>query len=328
MLADLAVYKHVDGLPLQRIRKILARSGADLPVQTLNRWEEFGHTLSMPVIRGIQNQALCADAIVLDDTGLRVRDPSAEFGIRRGHIWVFVALKFDPGGDLSKTEEWVCYLYAPTWHARYPEAFLKNYSGPLHGDAYRGYDRIAGTETGKVKNIVAGCSMHARRPFVRALELRDSLSGFFVEGFKDLYVIEARAKQENLRAADRLQLRQEQSVPIWERMRTRADELRSLPLSKPMREGVTYLENQWPKLRVHRDRRTARDRHGCRRAPAAPRRHWETRLALRWLAEGRRPHRRHALARLDRRSRCHRSRTLPREHLPQNRRRLAPEPPP
>jgi len=250
MLAALAVYKHVDGLPLQRIRKILARSGVDLAVQTLNRWEGFGHTLSMPVVQAIQEQARNADAIVLDDTGLRVRDRSAELGIRRGHIWVFVALKFDPGGDLRKTEEWVCYLYAPTWQARYPEAFLGDYSGPLHGDAYRGYDRIAGANKGEVKNLVAGCSMHARRPFVRALQLRDSLAAFFVDGFRDLYAIEDQAKQQNLGATDRLQLRQEKSLPIWERMRTRADELQSLPLSKPMREGITYLENQWPKLRV------------------------------------------------------------------------------
>lgn len=250
MLSALAIYKHVDGLPLQRIRKILARSGADLAVQTLNRWEEFGRTLATPVIHAIRDLVPGADAIVLDDTGLRVRDPSVEHGIRRGHIWVFVALKFDPGGDLSKTEEWVYYIYAPTWHARYPEAFLKDFRGLLHGDGYRGYDSIAGTEKGEVKNLVAGCSMHARRPFVRALELSDSLAGFFVEGFKELFAVEAFAKTENLRAADRLQLRTQQSLPIWERMRTRADELRSLPLSKPMREGVSYLENQWPKLRV------------------------------------------------------------------------------
>lgn len=250
MLSALAIYKHVDGLPLQRIRKILTRSGADLAVQTLNRWEEFGRTLSMPVIRAIRGQVLDADAIVLDDTGLRVRDPSAEHGIRRGHIWVFVALKFDPGGDLSKTEEWVYYIYAPTWHARYPEEFLRDFRGPLQGDGYRGYDVIAGTEKGEAKNLVAGCSMHARRPFVRALELRDSLAGLFVDGFKALFAVEARAKKDNLRAADRLALRKQESLPIWERMHTRANQLRSLPLSKPMREGVSYLENQWPKLRV------------------------------------------------------------------------------
>jgi transposase len=250
MLAALAVGKLVDGLPLHRIQRSFARHGLDLPVQTLNRWEGFGYTLAQPVIDGIRDGVLGADSINLDDTGLRVRERDTHPGISRGHVWVLVGRYYDPGGDLSQTIELVYYFYAPTWEAKYPEELLQHCTATLQGDAYRGYDRICASQGGEVKNLLAGCAMHARRPFSRALELRDPLAAFFIEQFQTVYRIEAQAKERGLRAPERLALRQEHSRPILERMRERAEELDPLPLSTPMREGVRYLKNQWDKLLV------------------------------------------------------------------------------
>ncbi|HEX9642185.1 MAG TPA: transposase, partial [Candidatus Krumholzibacteria bacterium] len=114
LLAALATHKTVDGLPLNRTRKIFARSGLDIPMQTLNRWEGYAHQLLAPVIALIRLMVLGADTINLDDTGLRVRDATLKRTTRRGHLWVFVGRKYDPGGDLSLTREFVFYLYAPT----------------------------------------------------------------------------------------------------------------------------------------------------------------------------------------------------------------------
>ena len=250
LLAALAVQKHVDGLPLHRSQRIFTRAGLDMPVQTLNRWEHYAHELAQPLIDRIRAGVLASDTINLDDTGLRVRDATSEHGAWRGHIWVFVGRTYDPGGDLTQTLEQVFYLYAPTWHAKYPEEFLQRYTGVLQGDAYRGYDRIAGSEKAEVKNLLAGCMMHARRPFVRAHQLGDPLAASFLAEIGALYRIEAQAKQDGLRAKARLELRKEQGLPILERMRSRAADLAPLPLSKGMQEGVRYLENQWEKLRV------------------------------------------------------------------------------
>jgi transposase len=250
MLAALTVNKLVDRLPLHGTQRMFARHGPDLPVQTLNRWEGYGYTLSFPVIGAIRRGVLGADTINLDDTGLRVRDRGVETGITRGHVWVFVGRYYDPGGDLSKTVELVYYFYAPTWEARYPEEFLKGCKAVLQGDAYRGYDRISEPKAGEVKNLLAGCCMHARRPFARALEMRDPLAPFFIGEFQALYRVEAQAKERALTVSQRLELRQEHSRPILERIRSRAEELDPLPLTTPMREGVRYLQNQWERLLV------------------------------------------------------------------------------
>ena len=251
MLSALVVNKTVDGLPLQRSRKILARAGLDIPVRTLNRWELFGHQILEPLIRRIERKVFEADVINLDDTGLRVRDPTMKGDTARGHIWVFVGSKFDPGGDLAKTEEFVFYLYADTWEAKHPEAFLSGCQAVLQGDAYRGYERIASNNRGDgIGKLLAGCCMHARRPFIQALESNIEAAAFFVERFQRIYRVEAKAKERGLTADQRLELRLNESLPLMNEIRDHALELSSLPLLKPMKSGVTYLVNQWDKLIV------------------------------------------------------------------------------
>lgn len=251
MLSALVVNKTVDGLPLQRTRKIFKRAGLDLPVRTLNRWEGYARDLLEPIIELVRKKVLDADVINLDDTGLRVRDPSIKRDTAKGHIWVFVGRKFDPGGDLSKTREFVFYLYADTWEAKHPETFLSGSRAALQGDAYRGYERIASGERGDhVEKLLAGCCMHARRPFVQALEVGDPAAPFFVEGFQRLYKIEDRAKKDKLVANDRLALRRAESLPVLEDIYGRAHELSNVPLLKPMKTGITYFVNQWEKLKV------------------------------------------------------------------------------
>ena len=192
-----------------------------------------------------------AGTINLDDTPIRVRDPDRERGIFAGHIWCFVGKNYDPGGDLRKTIEQVVYTFAPTWEAKYPEDFLAGSKAALQGDAYRGYERIASANEGdRIERLLAGCAMHARRPFVQAFEAGDPLAPFFVDGFRVVYRIEARAREDNLTAHERLDRRRRESLPIMTRMLGRANELLPLPLAKPMKNGVTYLINQFEKLVV------------------------------------------------------------------------------
>lgn len=251
MLSALTVNKAVDGLPLNRTRKIFIRAGLDIALQTLNRWEGYAFKLLEPLILLLRGAVLAADTINLDDTGLRVLDPTAPEGVLKGHVWVFVGRKYDPGGDLEKTLETVFYLYAPTWHASHPEQFLHGCTATLQGDAYRGYERIASGEQGDaVGKLLAGCCMHARRPFVQALESKDPGAIFFVQRFQQLYLIETEARAAKLRADDRLQLRKDRSIPILNEIRERAEQLEALPLISPMKQGVGYLLNQWDKLLV------------------------------------------------------------------------------
>lgn len=248
LLATLAINKVVDGLPLHRTRRAFGRLGVQIPVQTLNRWEDRAYELAEPVAKRIASLVQCADLINLDDTSLRVRDPAIRGETRHGHIWVFAARKFDPGGDLRKTAVFIYYLYAPTWEAKYPQKFLLNSTAILQGDAYAGYGSIAAPRAAAPKNILVGCMMHARRGFFEAMQAGDPAAFFFIERFQRIYEIEGEAKTAQLTASARLELRRERSLPLLQEMRNRLDDIRGVPAIKPMRDAARYLRNQWPKL--------------------------------------------------------------------------------
>jgi hypothetical protein len=62
MHATLTTNKAVDGLLLNRTQKIFWRSGLDIPIQTLNRWEGYSHQLLGPFTIGWpsrRTQRLC-----------------------------------------------------------------------------------------------------------------------------------------------------------------------------------------------------------------------------------------------------------------------------
>ncbi len=121
----------------------------------------------------------------------------------------------------------------------------------LQGDAYRGYDQIVSPYRGDMlEKLLAGCCMHARRPFHQAHILKDPSADFFVEGFRRIYQVEAQARAKSLKVDQRLELRQEVSLPIMEAMKAKAAALVDVPLIKPMKQGVTYFLNQWERLIV------------------------------------------------------------------------------
>ncbi len=251
LLAALITNKTVDGLPLRRTQKIFRRAGGDFAISTLSRWESFGHEILKPLCHRITELVRKSDMIHLDDTSIRVRDRDVEGGVVNGKMWVFVGRYFDPGGDLSKTLTYVAYQYAPTWEAEHPEKWLRDSKAMLQGDAYRGYERIADANRGdKVGRLLAGCCMHARRPFVQALEFGDTAARPFVDAFQRIYRIEAQCKEHALLAPQRLERRRTQSLPIMEEILEHAEALKPMPLLKPMKQGVTYFINQWDKLRL------------------------------------------------------------------------------
>ena len=168
---------------------------------------------------------LSADTVNLDDTGLRVKHEKTKGGVIKAKIWVFIGRKYAPDGDVRKTQEFSFFLYTPTWEAKYPEEFLMGASVTLQGDAYRGYERIASEHAGDgLGKLLAGCLMHARRPFHQAFECDDPLASFFIERIQAIYKIERQAKDRALTIPQRLQLRREHALPIFEQIK-QADKL-------------------------------------------------------------------------------------------------------
>ena len=245
LLAKIVTNKAVDIIPLNRTQKRFKSDGFDVSVQNLCRWEEGARQMLQPLVDRIAQKVKDADLIMLDDTNLKVRRKDAQNGIIKGRLWTFIGRYFDPGGDLKKTQEYTYYMYAPNWSTEHPEQYLYGSSAMLQGDGYKGYERIACEYMGDcVGKILSGCMMHGRRRFYEAYEYGDPLASFFIQRFQQIYRIEAVAKEKDLTVEQRRQLRQENSLLIFQEILSKAQDMQHLSLSRVMRDAIRYLLNQ------------------------------------------------------------------------------------
>jgi hypothetical protein len=89
-----------------------------------------------------------------------------------------------------------------------PKEFLKDYTQVLLADAYGGYNGVvAGNAITR-----AGCWSHARRKFVEAEKSAPEIAREAVARIDALFAVERQAK--DVTVAERLELRQKQSVPV------------------------------------------------------------------------------------------------------------------
>lgn len=174
----------------------------------------------------------------VDDTPVRVLDPAHEKGIKRGHIWSLVS------------DEAVAYVYTPDWSGGPIQQLLKDFDGVLQSDGYKGLDALFNKRKGAPKR--AGCMAHARRYFVRALELGDARAAIALSLIRKLYKLEAKATEEKMDAAARLQLRQAESVPVMEQLEKELVRLGGqAPPKSPLGKAVGYAVRQWKTLQTY-----------------------------------------------------------------------------
>ena len=154
--------------------------------------------------------------------------------IRKGYLWVYI--------DVDKN---VAFDYTPTRAREGPVEFLGDYSGYIQADAYAGYDAVF--EKGFATEV--GCWAHGRRKFYDAKDTDPARGHEMLALIRQLYQIEAQAKEQQLDAVGVKALRQEYSKPILDKIEQRLAmfSLEVLPKS-PMAEAVGYARGQWQAL--------------------------------------------------------------------------------
>jgi hypothetical protein len=141
---------------------------------------------------------------------------------------------------------------------------LETFRGILLGDCYSGYVNIEQVTGGRIE--FSACVAHGRRKVFLSREQCPALSSPLLALLGELYDIEDRGRL--LSDAQRLVLRQQESVPVMARLRAVLDsELARgvLPKSK-FGQALSYLRNHWPAFQVFlRDGRVAIDNNDAER---------------------------------------------------------------
>lgn len=242
LLGHVVTSKFDHSQPLYRQSDIFQQSGIHIPDSTLGDWNAFALDVMRPIAMLIGQVALSSSYINLDDTGFRVLDKKHPKGVKRGHLWGVVA-----------DQRYVYLHYSPDWKAEHPAELLRNFKGFIQVDAYRGYN----VETGPPDDphlVVPedrrlGCAMHVRRPFEQAADGGDARGAIAVAYFRKLYDIERACKEEGLSPDDRLQRRQEQSIPILRDLYDWIDLIHpTLVPGTPLYKATTYARGQRPYL--------------------------------------------------------------------------------
>ena len=237
LLANLLVEKFQDSMPLYRQAQGYERYGVSLSESTLGDWAAFGCDVLEPVAKRVGQLIVREDYVQADDTGLKVLDRDHVNGVKRGHMWAFVA------GRL------VAFHYAPDWTAERASDFLRGFRGRLQGDGYAGFEEMLEPPEGEPPEIDEdrrlGCGMHVRRKFEEAATAGDARGAIALAFIKKLYRIEEACKADGLEPVARHARRQAESIPILDDLYRWIHELEPTVVPKtPIQKAVGYAINQ------------------------------------------------------------------------------------
>ena len=237
LLAQVAVSKYGDHLPLHRQEEIFQRQGVELSRQTMSDWMRECAGVVMPVFERMKQLVLSSKAVQTDDTPVPVLDLELPH-TRTGRIWTYV-------GD--QDHPYTVYDYTPTRNRDGPEEFLKDYRGYLQADAYSGYDALYQKPEGGLTEVA--CWAHARRYFYEAQSSDIMRAMVMIAYARLLYDVEREAREQNLRGDERRALRQAKAKPILEDIQAYLEKQRPQVLPKsPIGQAISYTLSNWKAL--------------------------------------------------------------------------------
>jgi transposase len=245
LLAMLLTVKYVDGLPLTRFAKVLARHGVTVPDQTLARWVIGCANLLQPLHNLLRDSLQEGPYIHMDETVVQVLQEKDKSPTSQSYMWV------QAGGKAG--QKVVLFDYAPSRAGSVPRRLLQDYAGYLMSDAYAGYAQFD-----QSKDIIRlGCWAHVRRRFMDAIKVQPKgkrgRANDAVELIGKLYRIERDTK--NSSDAERHLARQQHSLPILAQLQNWLAKTRPEVTPKSaLGTAISYMADCWPTLTRYTER--------------------------------------------------------------------------
>lgn len=215
LLAQVAINKYADHLPLYRQEAIFARHGVELSRSTLAEWIGVIGLRLQPLVDALQRTLLTSPVVHADETPVRQLAPGtgktqrAYLFAYAGHGWPSGAGAGGAGAARNRSAKpIIVFDYCPGRAGRYAASFLGDWRGALMVDDYAGYKKLFGPRITEL-----GCWAHARRKFFDAHKASNSDEAQqALERIAKLYAIEAKLR--DLDDAARTRERQRLSTPL------------------------------------------------------------------------------------------------------------------
>ena len=131
-MAQVAVSKCADSLPLYRQAKAYRRAGVQVNDSTLGDLFHRTAEIVEPLYQRLLRLAAEMEIVLADETTVRVQ---AKGKTRTAWLWDFIAR------DVAD-KEIIAYVFSPSRSGETPERVLAGTAGKLVADAYKGYDKV------------------------------------------------------------------------------------------------------------------------------------------------------------------------------------------
>jgi transposase len=161
LLAQIAVAKYADGLPLYRQEAIYARDGVELDRSLMAQWMgHVGFELE-PLADAILNHVKQGERVFADETTLPTLAPGSG-KVKTAWLWAYARDDRPFGGSGPPM---VAYRFEDSRSGDCVARHLAGYRGILQVDGYAAYNRLA--KPARTNDVVqlAGCWAHVRRKF-------------------------------------------------------------------------------------------------------------------------------------------------------------------
>jgi len=201
LLAQVAVAKHDDHLPLYRQEEIYARSGVHIARSSMAQWIGVCGVRLKPLAEALQAFVLGHAVVHADETPVALLAPGRG-KTKKAYVWVYRTTNF-------VAQRAVLFDFCTSRSGEHPQRVLQDFKGTLVTDDFSGYHKLQrqGAMTGAL------CMAHARRKLFEAHKLNGSqIAGEAVALIAKLYEVERDARE--LEPAARLELRQRRAKPI------------------------------------------------------------------------------------------------------------------
>jgi transposase len=166
LLAQIAVSKHSEHMPLNRQAVVMARHGVPIDRSVLADWMGRTGALIAPVVDHMAEKLLAGSTrLYVDETTAPVLDPGRG-ATKTSYLW---AVLRDERGWNGPAPPGVVFHYRPGRKGEYAAEILTGFNGTIQVDAYGGYTHLATPKrTGGDPLRLAFCWAHGRRKLIKA----------------------------------------------------------------------------------------------------------------------------------------------------------------
>jgi transposase len=235
-MAQVAVSKCADSLPLYRQAKAYRRAGVQVDDSTLGDLFHRDAEIVQPLYERLLEFVAEKEIVLADETTQRVQ---AKGNTRTAWLWSFIARD-------QAEKEMIAYVFSRSRSGETPVRVLADTMGKLLVDGYSGYNKVT-LPGGRMR---AGCLAHLRRKFFDAQSAAPDAAKCAMDFILEVYKVERAALDNDLLGTpEHLEMRQSRSRAVMDEFKAwlEAEQPRHPPRG-PMGEAIGYALGQWRAL--------------------------------------------------------------------------------